>query len=440
MKGISTLRWARTVLLTVPMLAHFGSENALAQGIQPADSVLSLHDLLLEMRANNPRLRTSDLDAEALSTRADQVSALPDPTVMLSWQPYAILTARGSQRIQLRAEQMFPFPGKLGLQGEIADRSAEVARSQAQTLRLDLELRVKQAYYELYRIRRLRELVDTFQATLADFEEAARTHYEVGTGAQQAILKAQLEKNSLTQMRLDLDEKGRTASEMLARLLNRDSSAGLEAAIRLERPSPPDSNEAALLQMALRRRPELAALDAEEERADAQIALARKSYWPDFGLNVTYFDIASSDVIPSANGRDALAVGASIKVPLQRGRLGAHLDEARIRRSQVDAKRETLETEFRTEIADLLSQMRQQEDQMDLYLQTLIPQAEVTLQATISDYTTGRTDFLNLLDAERMLFSLRTGYENMYARYLKVTAALERAVGITNSFDQDEGP
>ena len=67
----------------------------------------------------------------------------------------------------------------------------------------------------------------------------------------------------------------------------------------------------------------------------------------------------------------------------------------------------------------------------------LSPQAETTLQATLSAYTTDRTDFLDLLDAERMLFSLETGYEDTFARYLKITAALERALGVRSLADLD---
>ena len=410
-------------------------DPAAAQDRAPADTVLRLGDLLAETRANNPRLRTAYLEAEALATKRDQVSALPDPTVMFMWQPYPMLTAHGEQRTQLKAEQMFPFPGKLGLQGEIADRTADVARSQAETLQLDLELRVKQAYYELYRIQQVKGLVDLFQEKLGDFEEVASIQYEVGTGAQQAILKAQLEKNSLTQIKLDLDERQRTAAEMLARLLNRPSSETFDAAIRLEKPPVSELTASALFELAVRKRPEKAALDSEASLADAEIRLARKNYWPDFGLNVTYFDIAPSDAVPSAMGTDALEIGASVKIPLQRGRLGASLEEARVRRSQVMAKQEALESEFRTEIADLVNQLSQQEEQMSLFLETLIPQAEITLQATLSDYTTGRTDFLNLLDTQRMLFSLRTGYENIFARYLQVTSTLERAIGVTSLAD-----
>ena len=199
----------------------------------------------------------------------------------------------------------------------------------------------------------------------------------------------------------------------------------------------PRLDEAVLLKIAFKERPEVDALDAAARRADTQIALARKQFLPDFGLNVTYFDVGSADVPPTATGRDALAIGVSIKIPLQRGRLRARLEEARVRRAQVEARQEALETSFQTQIADLVSRLRQEAQQLALFQEGLIPQAETTLQATLSAYTTGRTDFLDLLDAERMLFSLGTGYEDTLARYLKMTAALERALGVTSLADLD---
>lgn len=55
------------------------------------------------------------------------------------------------------------------------------------------------------------------------------------------------------------------------------------------------------------------------------------------------------------------------------------------------------------------------------------------MEATLSAYTTGRTDFLDLLDAERTLFNLRMERIDTYVRYLKTTAALERATGLTTT-------
>ena len=427
--------WLLPLLLVVALLIPTPAMGQDVQGVGAAPEVLSLDSLFAEISANNPSLRASRLEAAALARRGAQVSALPDPVIMIGYQPYPLLTARGTQRSQWRVEQAIPFPGKLGLQRDIADYSARVAEFEAETYAEDLLFLAKEVYYELYRIQRQENLIDAFKERLGSFEEVASTLYRVGTGMQQAILKAQLERNTLSRQQLDLDARRRTAAETLARILNRPFSDAFVGTVRVAAPEQPTLDESTLLAIAHRERQEISALDAAADRADAQIALARKQFKPDFGVNVTYFDIGAADIPPTATGRDALGVGVSIKVPLQRGRLRAGLEEARVRRNQVTARQEALATSFRTQIADLVSRLKLETQQLDLYNQALIPQAETTLQATLSAYSTGRTDFLDLLDAERMLFTLHSGYEDAFARYLKATAALERALGITSLQD-----
>ena len=77
-----------------------------------------------------------------------------------------------------------------------------------------------------------------------------------------------------------------------------------------------------------------------------------------------------------------------------------------------------------------MDRAQRQQRRLDLFDRALIPQAETTLEATLSAYTTGRTDFLDLLDAERTLFNLRLDQTETYTRYLKTTAALERTLGV----------
>ena len=409
----------------------------LLEATRSPDASFPLREVLAQVAEANPMLRASRLDAEALGTRKAQVAAWPDPMVGVTYQPLPVLTARGAQRTQWRVEQPIPYPGKLRLQGTIADLSADVASYEADVLAADLALEAKRAYYELYRVQQTEALIQHFQGELRSFEEAAAVRYEVGSGTQQAILKAQLEKNQLAQRLLDLRERRRRAAETLARLTNRPGSVQTFQTTALAQPEVPDLEAARFLMIATEERPEVAALEVAAERATRQVELAQKQFWPDVGLSLTYFDIAETDVPPSATGRDAVGIGVSVKVPLQRGRLHAQLEEARLRQAQVEVRQEALQTELQTQIEDLLYALEQEAQTLALYNETLLPQAAATVEATLSAYTTGRTDFLNLLDAERTLFALRTGYEDAFFRYLETAARLERALGVTALDDLD---
>ncbi len=401
----------------------------------PADTLLHLEDLLVEVRARNPLLQASHLEAQALALRSGQVSALPDPSVRIVYQPVPLLTAHGTQRSQWSVEQEIPYPGKLGLQASIADLSADIKGLEAATLEEDLLLQVKQSYFELYRIQQQELRILAFKDRLRNFEEVAATRYEVGVGVQQAILKTQLEKNSLSRLQLELSIERRKTAEILSRLLNRHISVQSKVFINIEAPSHVQLDTIALLEVAINQRSEVDALDTAAKRADAEIVLANKQFKPDFRFSITYFDVGRADVPSTAKGRDAFGIGATIKVPLRRDRLRAQLEEARVRRSHVNAQRVALNTFLATQIADLIHQLREEAEQIKLFEEAMIPQAETALQATFSSYMTGRTDFLDLLDSERTLFSLSMSYDDTFARYFQVVAALERALGVDSLAD-----
>ena len=401
-------------------LAVLGALPALGQ-----PTTLSLYDLLAEVEAANPTLRAARLDAAALATRSDQV-ALPDPMLAVTAFPYPILTARGAQRSQWRVEQRLPRWGTLALRRDAADRAAEVAGYEADVLAADLALQIKQAYIALYRVQQTVALVARFQARLDAFAEAAAVRYEVGRGTQGAILQAQVERGRLEERLLALAAQRRTALETLTRLTDRP---GLRLdSVALAPPRIADA-DTALVALARRTRPELRALDAAQAQAEITTALAQRAFYPDFGLSATYFDIADRDAPPTADGRDALALGVGVTVPLWRGALRARLDEARLREAQLAARRDALDADIETHVAELVFTAQQERATLDLYRDRLIPQAETAAASLLSAYTTGEAEFLTLLDAERTLFALRTGAEDATARLLAAIAALERAVG-----------
>lgn len=421
-----------TYTLAIIMALVVGlSAPARAQTTADPFPVLSLDSLIRDVQANNPSLRAARIGADALGTRREQVASLPDPDVMVGYRPLGFDAATDAFP-SLRLQQAIPFPGKLALAGEAAGFAAQAAALQAEAFAEDLVLQTKLAYYDLYLVQQHDRHVQHFQRTLADFEEAAAVKYEVGQGAQQAILKAQLEKNALARERLHLAEKRRTVIEALARLTNRPDLVARAGEVVVTPPEVRiDSAQAA--DVALAERPEVAALQAEMEGADAEVALAKKAFLPDFTLEAGFMDMGGMNGLTSLGNR--FMIGGGITIPLQTGRRRAALEEAKLRRSQLDAQYEALQTEIQTRINELNNRLREEARALALYENALIPQAEATLEATLSAYTTGRADFLDLLDAERMLFDVHVEKERTYASYLEGAAELERVIGVETLSD-----
>ncbi|PAP78914.1 hypothetical protein B1759_15870 [Rubrivirga sp. SAORIC476] len=392
-----------------------------------APDTLRLGAVLDALYADNPTLAAERLDARALARRGDQVGALPDPTASVMVAPYPILTARGTQRSQWRVEQMLPWPGTLGLRRDAADARAEAARWGGDATALDLARRATRAYADLVRTQEAADVVRAFQARLGAFAEAAAVRYEVGRGPQGAVLQVQLERQRLDERLITLARERDAAVQTLARVLDRPAlTVGRVVAIV---PALPEADDLAAL--AVETRPEVAQAQARITAAEADVALAEKAFYPDLGFGVVYTDIAQADSPPTATGRDALGLMASVRIPLDRASRRAGLDQARLREEAARARLAATETAVQTDVADALSDARRAAEAVALYRETLVPQAETTVESALAGYTTGALDFLAFLDAERARFSVALGFVDARARLLDAAADLARALGAT---------
>ena len=420
-------------------LAALGALLALAAPAAPAQESppapvgadttrLRLPDLLAEVGRANPTLQASLLEAGALSQIGAQVGARPDPVASVLVAPFPVVTARGAQRSQWRVEQPLPWPGTLGLRERSADLAAAVAGYEAEALALDLAFEVERAYYDLVHADHVEGVLRTYQARLDAFAEAAAVRYEVGRGPQGAILQVQLEGEQIAERLYRLAAHRTEALQTLARLADRPDLVGSPVAVAP--PALPDSLDA-LLARALRERPEVRALETARERARTEVALAEKAFYPDLSVGVTYTDIADRELPATADGRDALAFTVSARIPLARGRLRARLEETRLREAQVAAREAALQTQVETQVTTLAERARQARETLRLFEDRLRPLATSTVETTLASYTTGETDYLAFLDAERTRFGVQLAAVDARHHVLVAVAALRRALGLS---------
>jgi len=81
------------------------------------------------------------------------------------------------------------------------------------------------------------------------------------------------------------------------------------------------------------------------------------------------------------------------------------------------------------EVEDLYFKISAYRDIILLYESALMPQAQQSFEAAKTAYETGRVDFLNWLDSERVLLQTRLAYYKSIVDYQKSIAYLERVIG-----------
>jgi outer membrane protein TolC len=66
-----------------------------------------------------------------------------------------------------------------------------------------------------------------------------------------------------------------------------------------------------------------------------------------------------------------------------------------------------------------------------LYEEKILPATQRSAEAALANYTSGKIDFLRLIDSERQVYTQREMYYQAIAEYHRRLAELERVVGGT---------
>jgi outer membrane protein TolC len=126
-------------------------------------------------------------------------------------------------------------------------------------------------------------------------------------------------------------------------------------------------------------------------------------------------DLAGTITPPEDNGKDVLALAVGFNIPVYRKRIRAGVAEAR---ASEQADRDLLaavQDSLRFDVQDATLRRNSLEERGRLYFEVIIPQAEESLASAEAAYTTNRLSFLDLLDAERVLFQSRLAYHRLVA-------------------------
>ena len=393
-----------------------------------------LHGYVDEALASNPAIQEILARYRAALERVPQVDTLPDPVFSFTQALRSSETRVGPVRNAFTLSQSFPWFGTLDLQGKVALQDALAVYELYRARQQEIIVQVKRAFYELAYVDAALSITREEQSLLEHYEALSETRYATGQGLQQAVIKIQAE-ITLVLNRLDILEKQRTTME--ARLNTLMDQPPHDAIPPVDRLSLPDVNVdlEALYALGLANRQELKAIEERVEKNERAIDLAKKDYWPDFFVGFGFVNVGNRadepGIInpPPDNGKNAVSLTAGITIPLWRNKYDAEVREASESLLAERSSYANVQNEMEFSIRDQVVRIEITGDQIRLFEDALIPQAEETLRATESAYETGQLGVLDLLDSERVLLNVRIVNSRYYSDLLNALANLERAVG-----------
>lgn len=388
--------------------------------------------LVAEALANNPEIAASSEKWQMLVVKSRQTGALDDPMLMLKIQngmisdPFAFNKDATTAKV-IGISQMLPFAGKRDLQRAGAKQEAKSAEWELAERKVELRRMIQDAWSQLALTQDSLRLVTENIALLDSLSRLAETGYGTGMVRQKDVLRTQIERSRMEEMRIGLEQRQKSLAAMFAALLHRpmDASPPVVNGVIV----PVQASAAELEELAFRSRPELFARSTRLEQARTSEALARREYYPDFTLSFEYMqrDAFSGEI--ESMGEDMYSAGVSFNLPAQLNKRRAMVAEAQAQGRMAAAEIELLRHEIRRGISDTRARLTASAAMAQLYDGGIIPQAQFATESLLSSYQVGKGDLMPVLDSQMQLFGLRQRYFEFVAENQMQRAELEALVG-----------
>ena len=389
----------------------------------------NLTGLLDYAREHNPDLAATRLEAEAATERIYPASALPDPIFRAELRdiskrgdrfPSLLPNQVGSTEYQ--AAQTLPFWGKRGLKRDVASAEADQARGRTGTAWAGLSARIKTVFAQYYLLAHSEKITQEILDLTSNLERIAQSRYATGLAAQQDVIRAQVEQTVLRRALVMLQLDHHHAMTRLNTLLPRSPHAPLAEPQNLRLLPAPDKLTFAILENRLRtNNPQLFTLDAQVAAAEKNRELVLKNRYPDFTLGVS--------PIQTGNRINEWRVMIEMNIPLQQQSRRAQEREADTLLAAVQTRKVAAANQMVSDLAESLLALDAARQIETLNAGSLLPQSEITFQAALSGYETGKVDFATLLDAQRQILKAKLDVLNAQVEAQARLAEIEKLLG-----------
>ena len=392
--------------------------------IQASDPI-TLEWVIGEVLHNNPRIVAAQTRWEAMQEEAPQARSWDDPSFYtMFWAvPHDTPNPFSARETWFGIKQRFPYPGKLKLRGQVAQQTATMAEHGYLIVQENLIQKVKVAYYDLFLIDREIEITQKHLEFMREFVQIAESRYATGAVSQGDVLKAQVEVFDLGNRVLVLAQRRQIGVAKLNTLMDRapETELGSLAGFSIR---PVGYSLEVLKQMAIENRPELKAATLAIERNETAKALAQKAYYPDFMVDFSYWNVRNN------TNRWMLMVEAKVPIAFwSKGKHDARLRQVEMEKRVWQADYEDIKNQVLYAVEEAFVNVQVAWNNVDLYQDVIIPQAQQTVETIKTNYETNRATFLNLVDSERTLLRFELDYYKALVAFEKGQADLERAVG-----------
>lgn len=404
--------------------------------VQAAEQPLTLQEIVNTAIQNNPTVVETQKRWEEKINKVPSATAQPNPKIgiMKDDIPNGPWSIGSAMMTEISLSQEIMNPSKLKVMGRMAENDAYMTKAGYSEKQLDIYMQTKQAYYDYLYAKQAFVIGKESQQLMGQLAKLAQVNYSTGMVPLQDTLKAQTEFSQMTLDLLNMASMEAVAKAKLNNLMGRSSSTPFEVNEEFTAP-PPNFDLAALQKTAIEGKPAVTGMEYGLEMAKNGVTLAKKQKLPDYEFTLGYKTNKEKMVEETDMGlmledrKPTWKVEIMAMLPIWQSKIKADIKSAESNLAASEAALQNMKNMTELDVQMALTEAQASWRQIDLYKNTIIPQAEQTYHAATVSYTNGKTDFMTVLEGVNTLRNARLGMYKARIDYEKAIANLEKAVG-----------
>ncbi|MFI5381617.1 MAG: TolC family protein [Tepidisphaerales bacterium] len=370
------------------------------RAIAPLPAAPSWPDVLQRAFLTNGDIEAAYFDWKAAMARVQQAGAYPNTNVSLNFSYlFSKERMKSWDRTTLGAgfDPAMPlqWPGKVEQAARVALDDALGKGKRFEAAKFALQQKVLVGWYDLAllceKIRIQQENVDLLNMLV----ETATQRVRAGA-PQQDLLKAQTEHELARNELANLQNELKMSRAMLNGMIGRPAGEPLDPPAELPPARTIPVDDARLLAVAVDNNPELAALAHDVQGKTDALELARMQYIPDISPQF------------SITGNIEKMLGTMVTLPSNLPRIKGAIEESRAMLRSTQAMARQVRSERGASFVATLYSLRNNERQIALFNDSVLPRARQVLAASHKAYASGNIGFADLIDSQRTLLEVRS--------------------------------
>lgn len=393
----------------------------------PADTV-SLRAAVALALLHSPDLAAFAWETRAREARIVQAGRPPNPDIGALAEDLgsSTLSSNGVPNPQvvqpqttIQLSQLIELGGKRTARQNFAGLNRDLAAWDYEAARIDVLTQVTRAFIDVLAAQAMVALTSQTAELVAQVQQSVAARVVAGvvspieeTRADVALAAARVESDRAVRL---LDAKrGRLAAHWGASEARFRWAAGDLTAV-------PGVPLISVLRSHLTENPDLARWAVEISQRQAALAVERSKRVPDVTLTAGYrhfTEVRSS----------AYLIGASLALPLFDRNSGG-TEEARSRVAKAHEERRAVEAHLSAALSEAYGALSSALEEVKALRDTILPRSQETFELVSEGYRLGKFGYLDVLDAQRTLISMRSQFLRAVSDYHKAVADVERLIG-----------